>query len=61
MGHSRGSNSLVILVGKTRNLNSLVILVHSLSLVAFVPQASGYSEIPKLSNNFSKTLKIGNF
>ena len=65
VGHSRGSFSWVRLVGQTHGLFSWVILVgqirglfsfailgHSLPLVILVPRATGYSEIPKLPDNF---------
>ena len=53
VGHSRESFSWVKLVGQTRGSNSLVILGHSLPLVIPLPRAFGYSEIPKLPDNFS--------
>ena len=56
---------VVIFVGQTRGSFSWSKLVghswSSIALVILVPQAPGYSEIPKLPDNFSQTLNTGNF
>ena len=53
VGQTRRSFSWVKLVGRSRGSNSWVILGHSLPLVILVPRAPGYSEIPKLPDNFN--------
>ena len=53
VGYSRGSFLWVKLVGHSRGSNSWVILGHSLPLFILVPRTPGYSEIPKLPDNFS--------
>ena len=60
VGQTRGSNSWVFLVGKTHGPNSLVVLGHSLPLIILVPCGPGYSNIPNMPENFSSILKIGN-